>query len=92
MLVSGVHSGDATLVTPPQDLNEQTIERIIKIVCAIGAQLEVNGPFNLQLIAKVNFIKSNNVLRVKKVALILNTLFIIFFYSFFFFSLLVQQP
>ncbi|CAK8696829.1 unnamed protein product [Clavelina lepadiformis] len=54
---AGVHSGDATLVTPPQDLNEQTIEKIIQIVCAIGGELEVNGPFNLQLIAKENQLK-----------------------------------
>ena len=50
---AGVHSGDATLVTPPQDLNEQTLAKIRLICCAIGRALEVNGPFNIQLIAKV---------------------------------------
>lgn len=50
---AGVHSGDATLVTPPQDLNQKTIERIKMIVHAIGQELQVTGPFNLQLIAKV---------------------------------------
>lgn len=50
---AGVHSGDATLVTPPQDLNQKTIERIMQIVHAIGQELQVTGPFNLQLIAKV---------------------------------------
>lgn len=50
---AGVHSGDATLVTPPQDLNEETIEKILKITKAIGLSLQVNGPFNMQLIAKV---------------------------------------
>ncbi|XP_039259066.2 multifunctional protein CAD-like [Styela clava] len=54
---AGVHSGDATLVTPPQDLNEATLEKIDQIVCAIGIELEVNGPFNLQLIAKDNELK-----------------------------------
>eukprot|EP00064_Thunnus_orientalis_P025556 superscaffoldBa00013203_g25944 len=49
---AGVHSGDATLVTPPQDLNQKTIERIKMIVHAIGQELQVTGPFNLQLIAK----------------------------------------
>nr|CAB3227410.1 CAD protein [Phallusia mammillata] len=54
---AGVHSGDATLVTPPQDLNDETVDKIIQIVCAIGRELEVNGPFNLQLIAKENQLK-----------------------------------
>ena len=50
---AGVHSGDATLVTPPQDLNEETLAKIKHICCSIGRALEVTGPFNLQLIAKV---------------------------------------
>lgn len=50
---AGVHSGDATLVTPPQDLNQKTMEKIKMIVHAIGQELQVTGPFNLQLIAKV---------------------------------------
>lgn len=50
---AGVHSGDATLVTPPQDINQKTMERIKLIVHAIGQELQVTGPFNLQLIAKV---------------------------------------
>lgn len=50
---AGVHSGDATLMTPPQDLNQKTIDRIKAIVHAIGLELQVTGPFNLQLIAKV---------------------------------------
>uniref|UniRef100_A0A668VLB0 Multifunctional protein CAD n=1 Tax=Oreochromis aureus TaxID=47969 RepID=A0A668VLB0_OREAU len=54
---AGVHSGDATLVTPPQDLNQKTIERIMQIVHAIGQELQVTGPFNLQLIAKDDQLK-----------------------------------
>ncbi|XP_076462198.1 multifunctional protein CAD-like isoform X2 [Babylonia areolata] len=54
---AGVHSGDATLVTPPQDLNEETLAKIKAICCAIGRALEVTGPFNLQLIAKDNQLK-----------------------------------
>ena len=50
---AGVHSGDATLVTPPQDLNDETLEKIKAICCAISHALEVTGPFNLQVIAKV---------------------------------------
>nr|CAH8847551.1 unnamed protein product [Trichobilharzia regenti] len=51
---AGVHSGDATLVTPPQDLNEETLRRIKELVRALADELEVSGPFNLQLIAKDN--------------------------------------
>uniref|UniRef100_A0A4W5PER9 Multifunctional protein CAD n=1 Tax=Hucho hucho TaxID=62062 RepID=A0A4W5PER9_9TELE len=54
---AGVHSGDATLVTPAQDINQKTMERIKMIVHAIGQELQVTGPFNLQLIAKVVFLK-----------------------------------
>ncbi|CAG5127998.1 unnamed protein product, partial [Candidula unifasciata] len=54
---AGVHSGDATLVTPPQDLNEATLAKIKAICCAIGRALEVTGPFNIQLIAKDNHLK-----------------------------------
>lgn len=50
---AGVHSGDATLVTPPQDITAKTLERIQAIVHAVGQELQVTGPFNLQLIAKV---------------------------------------
>lgn len=49
---AGVHSGDATLVTPPQDLNSKTMQKIIDIAMQVAQQLEVNGPFNMQLIAK----------------------------------------
>ena len=54
---AGVHSGDATLVTPPQDLNNETLFKIQKICETIGKALEVNGPYNLQLIAKDNELK-----------------------------------
>ncbi|XP_051501026.1 CAD protein-like isoform X2 [Myxocyprinus asiaticus] len=54
---AGVHSGDATLVTPPQDINQKTMERIKMIVHAIGQELQVTGPFNLQLIAKDDQLK-----------------------------------
>ena len=52
---AGVHSGDATLVTPPQDLNEHTIEKIQVICFSVAKALQISGPFNLQLIAKVSF-------------------------------------
>uniref|UniRef100_A0A158PB04 CAD protein n=1 Tax=Angiostrongylus cantonensis TaxID=6313 RepID=A0A158PB04_ANGCA len=51
---AGIHSGDATLVTPPQDLNEVTLDRIQKIAHRIASAFNANGPFNMQLIAKDN--------------------------------------
>lgn len=54
---AGVHSGDATLVTPPQDINEETLESIKVIARDIAGLLDVTGPFNMQLIAKNNELK-----------------------------------
>ncbi|XP_024870191.1 CAD protein [Temnothorax curvispinosus] len=54
---AGVHSGDATLVTPPQDINMQTLAKIKTISKAVAASLGVTGPFNMQLIAKNNELK-----------------------------------
>ncbi|XP_035736372.1 CAD protein-like [Vespa mandarinia] len=54
---AGVHSGDATLVTPPQDINSETLTKIKSISKAIAASLGVTGPFNMQLIAKDNELK-----------------------------------
>lgn len=50
---AGVHSGDATLMTPSQDINAQTLKSIESITCEIASALEITGPFNMQLIAKV---------------------------------------
>ncbi len=54
---AGVHSGDATLVTPPQDINKETLVKIKEIARAIAGVLDVSGPFNMQLIAKNNELK-----------------------------------
>ena len=40
---AGTHSGDATMVLPPQDLNEQTIQNIQSIAYAIAEALVVSG-------------------------------------------------
>ena len=40
---AGVHSGDATLVLPAQDLNQETLARIRDIARAIAAALDVTG-------------------------------------------------
>eukprot|EP00731_Ephydatia_muelleri_P031726 Em0023g233a len=54
---AGVHSGDATLVLPAQDLNEETVKSIESITRAVGSALAVSGPFNIQFIAKDNRLK-----------------------------------
>ncbi|MEQ9617432.1 MAG: carbamoyl-phosphate synthase (glutamine-hydrolyzing) large subunit [Phycisphaerales bacterium] len=51
---AGVHSGDATLVFPPQRTYLETIRRIRKISKRIAERLHINGPFNIQYIAKDN--------------------------------------
>lgn len=54
---AGVHSGDATLVLPPQRLYLETIRRTKKITQQIARALDITGPFNIQFIAKNNFIQ-----------------------------------
>lgn len=54
---AGVHSGDATIVFPPQKLYVETIRRIKKIARQIAGGLEITGPFNMQFLAKDNDIK-----------------------------------
>ncbi|MDN3508060.1 MAG: carbamoyl-phosphate synthase (glutamine-hydrolyzing) large subunit, partial [Simkaniaceae bacterium] len=54
---AGVHSGDATIVLPPQHLYLETIRRTKKITRQIAKALEITGPFNIQFIAKNNEIK-----------------------------------
>ena len=54
---AGVHSGDATLILPPQDLSPETVRRIEDATRKIGDALNVTGPFNIQFIAKDNEIK-----------------------------------
>ncbi|HLD07898.1 MAG TPA: carbamoyl-phosphate synthase (glutamine-hydrolyzing) large subunit [Candidatus Peribacterales bacterium] len=54
---AGVHSGDATIVLPPQRVNMETLNRIKVIAKEIAKALQISGPFNLQLLAKDNRIK-----------------------------------
>jgi carbamoyl-phosphate synthase large subunit len=54
---AGVHSGDATLVLPPQRTYLETMRRIRKITRRIAESLKINGPFNIQFIAKGNEVK-----------------------------------
>ncbi|TGZ84508.1 carbamoyl-phosphate synth [Ascodesmis nigricans] len=54
---AGVHSGDATLIVPPQDLDAETVRRIEEATAKIGNALNVTGPYNIQFIAKDGEIK-----------------------------------
>eukprot|EP00835_Amoeboradix_gromovi_P004660 NODE_376_length_9826_cov_0.285288.p1 type:complete len:2007 gc:universal NODE_376_length_9826_cov_0.285288:6312-292(-) len=54
---AGVHSGDATLICPPQDLSIETINKIHLATTLIADALVVTGPLNIQFIAKNDSIK-----------------------------------
>jgi len=54
---AGVHSGDASMVLPPQRLYIQTLKQVKKIAKQIAKALKITGPFNIQFIAKDNEIK-----------------------------------
>ena len=54
---AGVHSGDATLVFPPQRTYLETIRQIRQISKRIATHLNIHGPFNIQFIAKDNEVK-----------------------------------
>ena len=54
---AGVHSGDATLVIPPQKLYFETVHQVKKISKAIINELKITGPFNIQFLAKNNEVK-----------------------------------
>ncbi|PIR83605.1 carbamoyl phosphate synthase large subunit [Candidatus Kaiserbacteria bacterium CG10_big_fil_rev_8_21_14_0_10_51_14] len=51
---AGTHSGDATVVLPPQRTYLETIRRAKQITQKIVKKLEITGPFNIQFIAKDN--------------------------------------
>ncbi len=54
---AGVHSGDATIVLPPQRVNIETFRRMKAIAKEIAMALKISGPFNMQFIAKNNRLK-----------------------------------
>ena len=51
---AGVHSGDATIQFPPQKLYVETVRRIKRVSKEIAAALHINGPFNIQFMARDN--------------------------------------
>ena len=54
---AGIHSGDATMILPPQFSYLETIKRVKDITRKIAHALSITGPFNMQFIAKSNEIK-----------------------------------
>jgi carbamoyl-phosphate synthase large subunit len=51
---AGVHSGDATMLFPPQKIYVETVRRIKRISRQIAEHLNISGPFNIQFLAKDN--------------------------------------
>ncbi len=54
---AGVHSGDATMVFPAQNIYFSTIRQIKKISTKIAKELNISGPFNIQYLAKNREVK-----------------------------------
>lgn len=54
---AGVHSGDATMVFPAQQIYFSTIRQIKKISRKIAQELNISGPFNIQYLAKDRSVK-----------------------------------
>ncbi len=54
---AGVHSGDATIVLPPQRTYIETMRKVKIISKKIAKALNITGPFNIQFIAKENHVK-----------------------------------
>ncbi len=54
---AGVHSGDATIVLPPQRVTIETLRQVKHIGKQIAAALQISGPFNIQFLAKENRLK-----------------------------------
>jgi carbamoyl-phosphate synthase large subunit len=54
---AGVHSGDATIVLPPQRLFLPTIRRVRQIADRLARALRITGPFNVQFLAKNDDVK-----------------------------------
>ena len=51
---AGVHSGDATIQFPPQKIYVETVRRIKRVSRQIAKALHINGPFNIQFMARDN--------------------------------------
>lgn len=54
---AGVHSGDATIVLPPQRLYIETVRKARRVAAQVAAALRITGPFNIQFLAQGNRIR-----------------------------------
>lgn len=54
---AGVHSGDATIVMPPQRVTMETMRGLKSIARKIAKGLNISGPFNIQFLARDNRLK-----------------------------------
>lgn len=54
---AGIHSGDATMVVPAQRLYVETVRQVKRAARLIAKGLNLNGPFNIQFLAKNNHVK-----------------------------------
>src|SRR5262249_13193633 len=49
---AGVHSGDATLVFPAQEVSQHVVRQVREIGLTLARELKITGPFNVQLLVK----------------------------------------
>ncbi len=54
---AGIHSGDATLILPPQRVYVSTLRQMRQIVAKLAEALAITGPFNVQFLARDNQVK-----------------------------------
>ena len=54
---AGVHSGDATIVLPPQRLYAETLRQVQRVSASIAKELDITGPFNIQFLAQDNNVR-----------------------------------
>ncbi len=54
---AGVHSGDATIVLPPQRTYLETMRKVKMITRRVAKALNITGPMNMQFIAKDNNVR-----------------------------------
>jgi len=53
---AGIHSGDAIMVAPPKDVNQDILNTLNEYASKISRSLQVKGPFNMQFIVKDNIV------------------------------------
>ena len=54
---TGVHSGDASIMHPAQDLSQEVMNRVTVIAHKVAKMLEISGPFNIQILCKDDYLK-----------------------------------